>query len=77
LIVVTSNYHMPRAMAEIAHRLPDATLVPFPVISDRLRAEPWWTSAATTKLLISEYLKFIVAQLRIRLYPAYGAGEPA
>ena len=29
LIVVTSNFHMPRAMAELAHQLPDVTLVPF------------------------------------------------
>ncbi len=43
LIVVTSNYHMPRAMAEIAHQLPDVALVPFPVVTDKLRAEPWWT----------------------------------
>jgi uncharacterized SAM-binding protein YcdF (DUF218 family) len=76
LIVVTSHYHMPRAMAEIAHQLPDATLVPFPVISERMRTEPWWSSPATAKLLLSEYLKYIVARLRIRLYPAHGAGEP-
>jgi uncharacterized SAM-binding protein YcdF (DUF218 family) len=31
LIVVTSNYHMPRALAEIAHQLPDVALVPFAV----------------------------------------------
>jgi uncharacterized SAM-binding protein YcdF (DUF218 family) len=77
LIVVTSHYHMPRAMAEIAHQLPDATLVPFPVISERMRTEPWWASAGTAKLLLSEYLKYIVAQLRIRLNPAHGTGEPS
>ena len=31
LVVVTSDYHMPRAMLEIGHRLPDVTLIPFPV----------------------------------------------
>ena len=36
LIVVTSNYHMPRALAEIAHQLPDVALVPFPVVTDKL-----------------------------------------
>jgi uncharacterized SAM-binding protein YcdF (DUF218 family) len=76
LIVVTSNYHMPRAMAEIAHQLPRATLISFPVVSDRLRAEPWWASAATTKLLLFEYLKYIVTRARILLNPGYGAGEP-
>jgi len=77
LIVVTSDYHMPRAMAEIAHQLPDARLVPFPVVSDRLRAEPWWSHAATTKLLLSEYLKYIVARVRMRLHPASDADERA
>ena len=27
LIVVTSNWHMPRAMAEVAHQLPDVALI--------------------------------------------------
>jgi uncharacterized SAM-binding protein YcdF (DUF218 family) len=77
LIVVTSHYHMPRAMAEIAHQLPHVTLIAFPVISDRMRTEPWWENGATTKLLLSEYLKYIVAQMRIRLNPTHGAVEPA
>jgi len=75
--VVTSDYHMPRAMAEIAHQLPRARLISFPVISDRLRAEPWWSNMTTTKLLLSEYLKYIVAQMRMRLHPAPAAGEHA
>jgi uncharacterized SAM-binding protein YcdF (DUF218 family) len=73
LIVVTSNYHMPRAMTELAHQLPDVALVPFPVVTDKLRTEPWWTSAATTRLLLLEYLKYIVASARIRLNSASGA----
>jgi len=70
LIVVTSNYHMPRAIAEIAHQLPDVALLPFPVIADKLHAEPWWTHGTTMKLMFSEYLKYVVAQMRIRLDPA-------
>lgn len=66
LIVVTSAYHMPRALAELAHQLPDATLIPFPVLSDRLRIEPWWSNSATTKLVVSEYLKFLAAKVRMR-----------
>jgi uncharacterized SAM-binding protein YcdF (DUF218 family) len=75
LIVVTSNYHMPRAMAEIAHQLPGVELVPFPVISERLRAEPWWANETIMRLLLSEYLKYIVARARMRLDP--DAGRPA
>jgi uncharacterized SAM-binding protein YcdF (DUF218 family) len=73
LIVVTSSYHMPRAMAEIAHQLPDVALRAFPVVTDKMRAEPWWTSTATTRLLLLEYLKYIVANVRIRLHPRAGA----
>jgi uncharacterized SAM-binding protein YcdF (DUF218 family) len=67
LIVVTSSYHMPRALAELAHQLPDVALIPFPVVSDRLRIEPWWSNGTTTKLVVSEYLKYIAAKLRMRL----------
>lgn len=66
LIVVTSSYHMPRALAELAHQLPDAALIPFPVVSDRLRIEPWWSSGDTTKLVLSEYLKYLAAKVRMR-----------
>jgi len=67
LIVVTSAYHMPRALAELAHQLPDAALIPFPVVSDRLRIEPWWSNGATTRLVLSEYLKYLFAKLRMRV----------
>jgi uncharacterized SAM-binding protein YcdF (DUF218 family) len=66
LIVVTSAYHMPRALAELAHQLPDDTLIPYPVVSDRLRIEPWWSNSDTTKLVLSEYLKYLFAKMRMR-----------
>lgn len=77
LVVVTSRYHMPRAMLEIAHRLPDVTLIPFPVVSAQARAEPWWSNAGTAKVLVFEYLKLIVAAARIGLEPASTANEIA
>jgi uncharacterized SAM-binding protein YcdF (DUF218 family) len=69
LVVVTSSYHMPRAMAELAYRLPDVRLIPYPVVTER-RAEPWWSNAANARLLFSEYVKYLVAVTRIRLAPA-------
>jgi uncharacterized SAM-binding protein YcdF (DUF218 family) len=68
LIVVTSAYHMPRALAELSHQLPDAALIPFPVVSDHLRVEPWWSNGATTRLVLSEYLKYLAAKVRMRFY---------
>jgi uncharacterized SAM-binding protein YcdF (DUF218 family) len=72
LIIVTSAYHMPRAMAEIAHQLPDVALIPYPVVSDRLRIEPWWSNSDTTKLVLSEYLKYLAAKVRMR-FAAFAA----
>ena len=66
LIVVTSAYHMPRALSELEHQLPHAALTPFPVLSDRLRIEPWWSNGDITKVVVSEYLKFLFAQVRMR-----------
>jgi uncharacterized SAM-binding protein YcdF (DUF218 family) len=70
LIVVTSNYHMPRAVLELSHAMPDVTLIPFAVIGDRWRDEPWWTSGATLRLLLSEYVKYVAAEVRVRLADA-------
>jgi uncharacterized SAM-binding protein YcdF (DUF218 family) len=67
LIVVTSNYHMPRAIVELSHAMPDVQLVPFAVVGDRWRDEPWWTSGATLRLLLSEYVKYVAAEVRVRL----------
>jgi len=68
LIIVTSDFHLPRALAEISHELPDVTLVPFPVVSDRVRVETWWSNPATARLLFWEYLKYMVALARMRLH---------
>ncbi len=69
LIVVTSNWHMPRAMAELAHQLPDATLIAFPVISEKVKTEPWWSNFDTARFLAAEYLKYLFALTRMRLDP--------
>ena len=69
LIVVTSNWHMPRAMAELEHQLPDVTLIAYPVISPKLKDEPWWSNLDSARLLFSEYLKYLFAQIRMRIDP--------
>jgi uncharacterized SAM-binding protein YcdF (DUF218 family) len=70
LIVVTSNYHMPRAIVELSHAMPDIELIPFAVVGDKWRDEPWWTSGATVRLLLSEYVKYVAAKVRVRLADA-------
>lgn len=67
LIVVTSNYHMPRAMVELSHAMPHIKLIPFAVVSETWRDEPWWSNGASLRLVLSEYVKYIVAELRVHL----------
>src|ERR1043165_340050 len=70
LIVATSAYHMPRTMAELERQMPGTALVPFPVVTDKLRNEPWWASAPTARLIFSEYAKLRVPRRRMRVGPA-------
>src|SRR5579864_1496550 len=77
LLVVTSSYHMPRALLEISHRLPGVVLIPFPVVPGERRAAPWWSHAGSAKLLVSEYLKYIVAKARIGFEEPTGPTETA
>jgi uncharacterized SAM-binding protein YcdF (DUF218 family) len=67
LIVVTSNYHMPRAIVELSHAMPDIALIPYAVVGDKWRDEPWWVSGTTLRLVLSEYVKYVAAALRVRL----------
>ena len=65
VIVVTSNYHMPRALAELARVMPGVTLIPYSVVDNNVHLERWWTFPGTTRLLISEYLKYLPALARL------------
>ena len=65
IIVVTSNYHMPRALAEVARVLPGVTLIPYSVVDNNVHLDPWWSYPGTTKLLLSEYLKYLPALGRL------------
>ena len=50
--------------------MPDVALIPFAVVGDKWRDEPWWTSGATIRLLLSEYAKYVAAEVRVRLADA-------
>src|SRR6185437_2044706 len=41
--------------------------MPLAVVGDKWREEPWWTSGATLRLLLSEYVKYLAAEVRVRL----------
>ena len=71
VIVVTSAYHMPRALEELHNALDGVDLVPHPVILDSLQLERWWTNPSTTRLLVLEYFKYLAALIRIHILVPY------
>lgn len=65
VIIVTSNYHMPRALAELGRTMPAVELYPYAVIDKKVHLDDWWLYPGTTKLLLSEYLKYLPAMVRL------------
>jgi uncharacterized SAM-binding protein YcdF (DUF218 family) len=63
LIVVTSNYHMPRTLAELNYVLPETRKVPH-AVTGALDPDGWWTRPGTARLLLSEYVKYLAVLLR-------------
>jgi uncharacterized SAM-binding protein YcdF (DUF218 family) len=75
LIVVTSNYHMPRSMTEFMRVMPDADLVWHPVKSRNFHAEYWWRYPADVRLAVSEYVKFLKSAARLVVARLIGTDE--
>lgn len=67
VLMVTSNYHMPRAMAEVKNMLPDVEIRPYAVVADTVMLDSWWRWPGSLQLLIGEYHKLILASFRIFL----------
>ena len=64
VIVVTSNYHMPRGLIEIGRVLPNLTLIAHPVVTRAFQADSWWRIARSTRVVVSEYLKYLPSVAR-------------
>ncbi|MEM8876988.1 MAG: YdcF family protein [Pseudomonadota bacterium] len=67
LILVTSAYHMPRAMLEFGRLMPQAELHPWPVALSAYSSENWWTKPVTLRVMIEEYSKYLMASARMRV----------
>lgn len=59
LIVVTSDYHMPRSLLELKADMPDAHFVPYPVATPELDARGWWKSPKGMRIVVLEYCKYL------------------
>lgn len=61
LRLVTSAYHMPRALLEFRWVMPDTEIVPNPVFAERFRQRGAWLRPRNASLLAGEYSKYLVA----------------
>jgi uncharacterized SAM-binding protein YcdF (DUF218 family) len=81
LIIVTADYHMPRAMLELGSALPGIELQAYPVATPSLDAQRWWRTAGGARLMVIEYSKYLAIlgrELVLRLGPKDEAPpEPA
>lgn len=64
LIVVTSDFHMPRAMLELRSALPGVNITPYPVRSAELNARRWWRTQDGARRMTLEYCKYLAILAR-------------
>jgi uncharacterized SAM-binding protein YcdF (DUF218 family) len=64
LILVTADYHMPRAMLELRAALPSATITAYPVATRDLDAQHWQASQAGMRRVALEYCKYLAILAR-------------
>lgn len=65
IIVVTSNYHMPRALLHLGVQLPDVALYAYPVKSRAFRYRDWAKDKLARRLIIDDYNKFLLTYPQI------------
>jgi uncharacterized SAM-binding protein YcdF (DUF218 family) len=77
LIVVTSDYHIPRSVLELHAAMPGIVLHPYPVVTDTLNARGWWRRGGDARRLILEYSKYLVILSREAVRGVGGHEAPA
>lgn len=64
IIVVTSEYHMERALFELQRAMPEGHFIPHAVMTTKVRPADWYRDPSTAKLLLEEWMKYRLAGLR-------------
>jgi uncharacterized SAM-binding protein YcdF (DUF218 family) len=77
LILVTADYHMPRARLELRAAMPEARIIPYPVATGELDAPRWWKTQLGAQRMILEYCKYIVVLARETAHGLSGKPAPA
>jgi uncharacterized SAM-binding protein YcdF (DUF218 family) len=72
VIVVTSDFHIPRAMLELGAAMPSVRLTPYPVRSADLDAAHWWRTPGGARRMVTEYCKYLAILVRELVFTAGG-----
>ena len=67
-ILITSNYHMPRALLEFKNIMPNLKIHAYAITPKKHDIENWLNSYQTFVLVFREYCKHILANLRIKFF---------
>ncbi len=64
VILVTADYHMPRAQLELKSALPEAQIIPYPIATSEISAADWWKTGLGAERMILEYTKYLAVLAR-------------
>lgn len=67
IILITSNYHMPRAILEFKNRMPNQQIFTYPITPKNHDIKNWLYSSDTFSLIFFEYSKLLIASLRLKI----------
>jgi uncharacterized SAM-binding protein YcdF (DUF218 family) len=72
LIVVTSDYHMPRSLLELRGVAGGVELVGYPVRTPSLDSQRWWRSPTGARRMTVEYSKYLTVLVREGVLGVFG-----
>lgn len=64
LILVTADFHMPRALLELKAAMPEAEIIPYPVATPTLDARHWKATGRGAERMVLEYAKYLAILAR-------------
>jgi uncharacterized SAM-binding protein YcdF (DUF218 family) len=59
LILVTADFHMPRASLELHAAMPEAQIIPYPVLTETLDTPRWTKTSRGVRMMALEYTKYL------------------
>ena len=75
VIMVTSNYHIPRSMLELRRTAGAVEIIPWPVVNTPLEGSGWLSRPRVMRVFFTEYTKYVAALVRAAAPRVKGTGE--